>query len=489
MSTVTHQHASPGRVPELFLTLIATAIGLGAYFLVFLGTDGALPENWVTVAGGFAGAAIVIHLLIRGFAPYADPVLFPSVLALNGIGLAMIKRIDIALGADHFSSQALYTVAGMLLAVVTIVLIRDHRVLRRFTYTALIASIVLILLPLVPGLGREVYGARIWILVAGFSFQPAELAKILLAIFFAGYLVVNRDNLALAGPKFLGLQLPRLRHLAPIMSAWAVCLAVLVFQKDLGTSLLFFGLFVSMLYIATDRLSWMIIGGILAIGGIGVVVSAFPHVTARFNVWLNAMDPEVYNAQYGSYQVVQGQFGMASGGLTGTGLGNGYPTIVPQANSDFIIASLGEEIGMVGVFAILSLYAVIAIRGLRTAAYVRDGFGKLLAAGLSFTIAMQVFIVVGGVTRLIPLTGLTLPFLALGGSSLLCNWIIIGLLLRISDAARKPQVRTSEPLPPAWEDVHSPDSPEEPDDDTGRSWSTDDDNGDGTGRHETVVVR
>lgn len=475
MTTVTHQHAHPGRLPEFFLTILASLIGAAAYLLVFLGVDGALPENTITMTGGLVIIGLIAHILIRWAAPYADPVLFPSALALNGIGLAMIQRIDMATDGSRHGGQLIYMAVGIALVAVVLFAIRDHRLLRRFTYTAFIVAVVLILLPLIPGLGVEIYGARIWISIAGFSFQPAELAKIMLAIFFAGYLVVNRDNLALAGPKFLGLQLPRLRHLAPILLAWAVCLAVLVLQKDLGTSLLFFGLFVSMLYIATDRLSWMIIGGVLALAGIAAVISVFPHVTARFNVWLNAMDPEVYNAQYGSYQVVQGQFGMASGGLLGTGLGGGFPAIVPQANSDFIIASLGEELGMVGVFGILALYAVLSIRGLRTAAYVRDGFGKLLASGLSFTIALQVFVVVGGVTRLIPLTGLTLPFLALGGSSLLCNWIVIGLLLRISDSARRPQVRSSEPLPAAW-DFDDPDDDDEADNDAD------------TNRQETVVV-
>lgn len=451
MATVTHLAAHPGRLPEFFLTILSAVIGLGAYSLVHLGANGEMPGNIMVVSAIFGGTALLVHLLIRWAAPYADPVIFPSAMALNGLGLAMIERIDIATGGSQVTSQAIFTPLGMVLAALVVIALRDHRVLRKFTYTSLIVSAVLLVLPLIPGLGREIYGARIWISIAGYSFQPAELAKIFLAIFFAGYLVVNRDNLALAGPKFLKIQFPQLRHFAPILLAWAICLAVLIFQKDLGTSILFFGLFVSMLYVATDRLSWIVIGGLLALGGGFVVFQLFPHVTARFNVWLNAMDPEVYDAAFGSYQVVQGNFGMAHGGLFGTGLGQGYPGIVPQANSDFIIASIGEELGMAGVFAILALYLIIVIRGLRSAAYVRDGFGKLLAAGLSFTIALQVFVVVGGVTRLIPLTGLTLPLIALGGSSLLCNWIVIGLLLRISDAARRPQVRSSEPLPPAWD--------------------------------------
>lgn len=443
MTTVTHQHASPGRLPELALSIIGVGLGL----MVYVMACGEVPETFTRTAAVFAGAAFVGHLLLRFAAPYADPVLYPTVLVLNGIGLSVIHRLD----SDGAARQSLYALLGLVLCIVILFALQDHRTLRRFTYTSLIAGIVLLLLPLVPGLGREINGSRIWIGLGGFNFQPAELAKIMLSIFFAGYLVVNRDNLALAGRKILGLQLPRLRHFAPLMLAWLACLAVLISQKDLGTSLLFFGLFVSMLYVATDRLSWMIIGSVLAAAGGTAVVKLFPHVMARFHVWLHAMDPEVYEAPHGSYQVVQAHFGMASGGLLGTGLGEGNPGGVPQADSDFIISSIGEELGMATVFAILCLYLVLVIRGLRTASYVRDGFGKLLAAGLSFTIALQVFVVVGGVTRLIPLTGLTLPFLARGGSSLLCNWIVLALLLRISNAARRPHGATAEPLPPAWE--------------------------------------
>lgn len=448
MAVVTQQRAHPGRLPEFFLTIFALAIGLGAYVLAHMGMNsGALPTSLPPVLLIMGAAAVVAHVVIRMVAPYADPVLLPTALALNGIGLAMISRIDGARDWNFAASQGIFTLLGLAAAAVTIIVLRDHRMLRRVTWTSLLAAVILLLLPLVPGLGREIYGARIWIAIGSYSFQPAELAKILFAVFFAGYLVVNRDNLALAGPRFLGIQLPRLRHLAPILVAWAACLAVLVLEKDFGTSLLFFGLFVAMLYVATERLSWIIIGGLLALAGGFAVVQMFPHVMARFTVWLHAMDPAVYDAQYGSYQVVQAHFGMASGGLFGSGLGRGYPDIVPQANSDFIIASLGEELGLAGLLAILCLYLVLVIRGLRTAVYLRDGFGKLLATGLSFTIAMQCFVVVGGVTRLIPLTGLTMPFLALGGSSLVCNWIVVGILLRMSDAARRPHVRSSEPLP------------------------------------------
>ena len=297
-----------------------------------------------------------------------------------------------------------------------------------------------------PGLGKAAYGARIWISLGGFSFQPAELAKIFFAIFFAAYLAQERDNLSLAGPKILGMRLPKMRHVMPILLAWGLSMGVLALEKDFGTALLFFGLFVALLYVATERVSWLVIGGTLAAVGIFAIVQMVPHIQARFVVWQHALDPDVYDAQYGSYQLVQGLFGMASGGLFGTGFGEGYPTKSFAANSDFIVASFGEEIGLTGLLALLCIYLIIVIRGIRTAIHLRDGFGKLLATGLSFTIALQCFVVVGGVTRLIPLTGLAMPFLAHGGSALLTNWIIIGLLLRMSDASRRPA--NTDPLPP-----------------------------------------
>ncbi|PFG39764.1 cell elongation-specific peptidoglycan biosynthesis regulator RodA [Georgenia soli] len=453
MAIVTQQRARTGRGAELALLGLALVLVVGAYAQVSLAVSGELPANLATRAGGLALLALAAHMLVRWKAPYADPVLLPIVVALNGIGLTMIYRIDLAMtarGGDGGDAdrQLMWTLVGVVAAVAVLWFLRDHRVLRRYTYTAMVVGLVLLVLPLVPGLGVSINGARIWISLLGMSFQPAELGKIVLAVFFAGYLVTNRDTLALAGPKVLGLQLPRARDLGPILLAWGVSLAVLVLERDLGTSLLFFGLFVAMLYVATERLSWVLIGLALFAGGAVTAAALFPHVGARFDVWLHALEPEIYNrSPGGSGQVVQGLFGMASGGLTGTGWGYGYPQLVPYANSDFIVASLGEELGLTGMLAILLLYLVLAQRGMRAAIGVRDGFGKLLASGLAFVLAFQVFVVVGGVTRLIPLTGLTTPFLALGGSSLVSNWIIVALLLRISDAARRPAPPAPEPAP------------------------------------------
>lgn len=444
MATVQAHRVRAGRGTELGLLLLALVIGIASYALVGLGATDELPADVLGYGAGMTGLALLVHLVVRWRAPYADPVIVPVVVALNGVGLAMIYRIDLAREARGMTQmfagkQLAWSAISVVLACLVLILLRDHRTLRRYTYTAMVAGLVLVALPLVPGLGTTINGARIWVRALGFSLQPAELAKIALAIFFAGYLVTHRDTLALAGPKILGLQLPRLRDLGPILVVWGASIAVLVFERDLGTSLLLFGLFVAMLYVATERLSWIVIGLLLFAGGVVLAASTFGHVAARFDVWLHALDPSVFDrSPGGSGQLVRGLFGLASGGLFGTGWGQGRPDLVPFAESDFIVASLGEELGLTGLMALLALYLVLCQRGIRTAIGVRDGFGKLLAAGLAFVIAFQCFVVVGGITRIIPLTGLTTPFLAYGGSSLLANWVVVALLLRISDDARRP---------------------------------------------------
>ena len=430
------------RLAELGLLILAIVVATSSYALVGLGVEGTIPANVYGYAAWLAVLGIAIHIVVWIKAKYADPVLVPIAVLLNGLGLAMIYRVD--LGRDEYlgsgMTQLIWTSLGVVLAGLIVIFLKDHRLLRRYTYISGMAGLVLLLLPLVPGLGSEHYGARIWIKVPLFgSFQPGEVSKILLTIFFAGYLVSYKDQLVAAGKKFLGIQWPRLRDLGPIVTAWVASVGVLVFERDLGTSLLFFGLFVAMLYVATSKASWIILGlGFFAAGAV-LASLYFTHVQQRIDGWLNALTPEVYNKEVGgSYQLVQGLFGMSNGGLIGTGLGEGRPNMVPFAESDFIYAAFGEEIGLAGLFVILLCYLFIFQRGIRTAQQLRDGFGTLLATGLSFTIALQVFVVVGGVTRLIPLTGLTTPFLAQGGSSLIANWMIIGLLLRISDNARRP---------------------------------------------------
>ncbi len=418
---------------ELALLVMALAIGVSAYALVGLGTEDKVPSDIVEYGGGLVVLALACHLVVRFRAPYADPVILPCVVALNGIGLAMIHRIDIARLAQNPDShtyanqQLIWTTISVIGFVVTMIVVRDHRVLQGFTYTMGFAGIALLLLPLVPGLGVDINGARIWIRLGGLSFQPGEVAKICLAIFFAGYLVVKREALALAGRRFLGIDLPRGRDLGPIVLMWVISLGILVFEDDLGSSLLFFGLFVMLLYVATERPSWLVVGGVLFVAGASISYLAIPHVRARVEGWLHPFsNPDAY------YQIgpgpVQAWPGAAS---SAAAWGQGSPQLTPLAWSDFIGTSLGEELGLTGLMAIIVIYALIVERGLRTALLCRDPFGKLLAVGLSMAFALQVFVVIGGVTRLIPLTGLTTPFLSYGGSALLANWAIVALLLRI----------------------------------------------------------
>ena len=427
------------RGAELFLLLLALVVGVGSYALVGIGVSGEVPADLVPYGGGFVLLTVLCHVVVRWRAPYADPVILPAVVALNGIGLAMIHRIDLArLDADGDAAtfatpQLMWTALSVAGFVLTLLVIRDHRRLQAFTYTMGLAGIVLLLLPLVPGIGVYVNGARIWIRLAGFSFQPGEIAKICLALFFAGYLVVKRDALALAGRRFLGIDLPRGRDLGPILLMWLISLAVLVFQHDLGSSLLFFGLFVVLLYVATERASWLVVGAALFAAGAYTGYLVFGHVQTRVQGWLDPFsDPDRY------YQIIQGQYGLAWGGILGRGWGQGDPQLTPYSWSDFIGTSLGEELGLTGLMAIIVVYGMVVERAFRTALVCRDPFGKLLSVGLGVAIALQVFVVLGGVTKLIPLTGLTTPFLSYGGSSLVANWIIVALLLRISDHARRP---------------------------------------------------
>ena len=440
------------RGAELFLLLLALVVGIGAYAAVGIGVQGEVPADIVGYGGWLAALVIAAHITVRIVAPYADPVLLPLVAALNGLGLAVIHRLDLAKGDATFARQQLtWMTLGVILFIATLVLLRDHRVLQRFTYTSGLAAIVLLILPMVPGVGREINGARIWISVGPFSLQPGELAKVLLVVTFAGYLVLHRDALALAGRRLLLIDLPRGRDLGPILVTWVVSLGVLVLQKDLGSSLLFFGLFLVMLYVATERPGWLVVGGLMFFAGAFVASTIFTHVRTRLNLW---SDPFAYYGEGTSdqgRQLVESMFGMAWGGLIGRGFGEGSPWRISYAESDFIMAAIGEELGPTGVLAVLLMFGLIVERALRAALISRDGFGKLLATGLAAVFALQVFVVIGGVTRLIPLTGLTTPFLSYGGSSLVANWVIIALLLRISDQARRP-------VPDLSEDAGSPDA-------------------------------
>jgi cell division protein FtsW (lipid II flippase) len=436
------------RGTELTLVLFAVVLTLVAFTSVSAAYTDALPSGLLEDGIGFAALVVAAHIAVRRLAPYADPVLLPAAVALNGLGLVLIHRLDLAYASRAHASklpaptaaaplQLVWTVIGIVGFVAVLALVRDHRRLQSLTYTAMAVGLGLLVLPaLLPASHSTVNGARIWIRFGSFSFQPGEIAKLALEVFFAGYLVRKRDVLALAGRRVIGLTLPRARDLGPVLLAWLASLLILTRESDLGSSLLFFGIFVSMLYIATGRRSWVLIGLVLFVAGSFAANRYVPHVHERVEVWLHPLSPALITNQ--SYQLAQGLFGQATGGIFGTGLGQGRPDIVPYANTDFIASTIGEELGLAGLMAVLTIYLLIVMRGLRAAIRTRDDFGKLLGAGLAFGFALQVFVQVGGVTRLIPLTGLTLPFLSYGGSSLISNWILLALLLRISDASRRP---------------------------------------------------
>jgi cell division protein FtsW (lipid II flippase) len=430
---------------ELLLLVLAWLVGLAALILASYGVrDGITGEVW-PIAGVSGAALLGVHVAVRRLAPYADPIMLPAAAALNLLGIAMIFRMDL-FRADEAASagdpppsfsamqQSIWLLIGAVACVGVLVLVHDHRNLRRYTYIWGLVSVILLLLPLVPGLGMEIRGARLWIQIGSFTFQPAELAKVTLTIFFASYLVQTREQLALIRHKVLGLGIPRGRDLGPILVVWLMAMAIMGLQTDLGTAVMFFGLFVGLLYVATGRRSWVVLGLILIAVGAVFAYRAFGHVQVRFEVWRHPFD---YAADEG-YQIVQAMYGFASGGMTGTGWGGGYPNLVPFADSDFIFAALGEELGLVGDFAVVVLFAILIERFLRTAVAGRDAFGTLVSAGFAIILGLQTFLVMGGVTKLIPHTGLTTPFMSAGGSSLLANWILLGIMLRISTGVRAP---------------------------------------------------
>ena len=385
-------------------------------------------------------SAWILHYVLRKYVLNADGLLLPLAFLLNGLGIAMIYRLDLAEitrgGQDLFAERQVWlSCFAMLIAAIVVRLVRNPLVLRRFPYLAGAAAVVLLLLPAAPVIGRTFNGATLWVAIGDLSFQPGEIAKILLAIFFAGYLVSRKGPLSEIGSRVLGMKIPSAKDLGPILLFWVASIAVLVIQRDLGTSILYFGLFLVMIYTATGRGFYVGIGLVMMVTGALVASRLFGYVGARFDSWLAPFATENYTAPGGSYQLVQGLFGMAHGDVIGAGLGSGFPQLIPLAESDFIFAALGEELGLAGIFAILAIYLLIVYRGLRIANTHQDEFSKLLALGLSFVLGLQVFIVAGGVMGLLPLTGLTTPFLAAGGSALLANWSIIALLLVLSDSS------------------------------------------------------
>ncbi|MEV6599070.1 FtsW/RodA/SpoVE family cell cycle protein [Actinoplanes sp. NPDC051346] len=399
-----------------------------------------------------------LHFVVRFTAVHADPVLIPAVALINGLGVAFLRRMDIeqaiarklpipGIFSGTGGKQLMWTLLALILAAGLLLIIRDHKVVSRYAYTLGLVGIVLVMLPaILPASISEINGARLWIRIGSFSIQPGEFAKLALVSFFAYYLVRKREVLSLASRRFLGIDFPRGRDLGPVVTVWLLSLLVLVFEKDLGTALLYFGLFVVTLYVATERASWLIIGLLMFFGGVYVayllgesVGGPFLNFYDRASVWLDPFAKEFYEREFGgSFQLVQGLLGLGTGGMFGSGPGAGSPWLVPEVRTDFIFAGLGEEIGLFGLSALLVCYLLLVERGLRAALGVRDSFGKLVAGGLAFTLGLQVFVILGGITGLIPLTGQTTPFLSAGGSSLMANWLLVAMLLRISDAGRKP---------------------------------------------------
>ena len=444
--TLGRYRVSTRRSAELALLIGAWLIGVLAWILVDTATGASSLGGWTSLIS--AGLLLlVVHGVVRWQAPYADPLLLPSVAALNMLGLAMIHRLDAASAQRAASNgspvptpdvyaQLTWMLIGLVAFMIVLSVVSDHRRLQRITFISGFAGIILLFLPLLPFIGNTVNGARLWINFLGFTFQPGELAKVALTIFFAGFLVGRRHSLALVHTKVFGIGVPRAKDVGPLLVVWLAALLVLILERDLGTSLLLFGLFIVMLYVATGRRSWVIIGGLLLTIGGALAYAAFSHVQTRFNVWLHPFN----DPQGEGFQIVQSLYGLANGGIFGTGWGQGYPQLVPFAKTDFITSALGEELGLMGLIAIFLLFAIVVERGARAAVATRDPFGNLLAVGLTTVLGLQTFIVVGGVTRLVPLTGLTTPFLSYGGSSLVANYIIVALLIRISNAARAPEL-------------------------------------------------
>lgn len=415
----------PRRTTELTLILVGAIFTTGAYVLASLGRFASIPANVGPFLGIILGLFFAAHIATRMLAPRADSLLLALAGLLNGMGYVFIARLD----DDLAAAQSTWTFLGIAAYVGTLVVVRETRMLERYRYTFLLGGLILLLLPLVPGFGRTVNGARIWVSAGPISFQPGEFAKIALAIFFAGYLVAKRELLRGATIKVGPLELPDPKHLAPVIAAWGVSIVVMVAERDLGTSLLFFLLFIVVLWVATERISYLATGLVMFMVGATAAWTQFDHVQVRIDAWL---DPWAdFNG--GGYQVIQAAFSIANGGITGAGPGLGDPKRVPLAETDFIFATISEELGLLGATAVLMTYVLMIGSGLRTAIRAERTFAKLLAVGLTTLLGFQAFIIVAGVIRLLPLTGVTLPFVSYGGSSLLANYVLLALLMRISD--------------------------------------------------------
>ena len=425
------------RSRELLLLLFTT--GLLALMLFGLETSQGrtLSTEMLYIIGGFMGVYAIAHVAIAFLAPHADQVMLPVVALLNAVGLVVIYRLDLAERPGYgplAERQMLWSLVGVGLMVLTLIVIRDHKSLSRYSYLLGLVGLILLALPLVWPQPPGYEEARIWLWLGPFSIQPGEFSKILLLIFFAQLLAQKRALFTVAGKRFLGMTFPRLRDLAPILMVWAIAILIMGISNDFGPALLLFATVLGMVYFATGRASWLFIGvGLVAVGGYAVyqVSSKIQERVANF------IDPFADFDGIGN-QPANALIGLSWGGITGTGLGYGHPELVPVAHSDYILAAIGEELGFVGIAAVLCLFAVFITRGFRTAMQARDSYGKLLASGLALTIVIQIFVVAGGVSAMMPMTGLTTPFMSAGGSSVMANYILLGLLLRISNSANRP---------------------------------------------------
>lgn len=419
------------RNTELRLGLFSVGITAFGYVLVQLPDKSDIPADLWFFVSIFVGLYVVAHMAVRQFAPYSDPSLLPLAAFLNGIGFVTISRLD----PDLARTQVGWMAAGVGAFVTTLLVVRRVRTLERFRYSFLLLGLLALLLPLIPGIGKTINGARLWVGIGPINFQPGEAAKVLLVIFFAAYLVDKRELLA-TGTRRLGrLVLPDPKYLGPLLLCWAVSILVMVQQKDLGSSLLFFAVFAAMLYAATERAAYLLAGLVLFVGGAGIAYNLFDHVRDRVSTWI---DPWVV-AQGKGFQVVQSWFAFGTGGFSGTGFGRGNPQLIPNAPTDFVFSAIGEELGLIGTVAVIAAILLFIGSGFRIALQADRPFPKLFAAGLTTIIGVQTFVIIGGVTRVIPLTGITLPFISYGGSSLVANFVILGLLLRISDENARAQ--------------------------------------------------
>lgn len=432
---------------ELSLLILALIVGGSAFALIALARKpietAVIAPYIVVLAGCYIGA----HIAVRRFAPAADPLILPLAAIINAIGVASVYRLsEYKAWKDVGAAQLTWTIVGVGFFVATLLLVKDATVLARFKYILGFTGVGLMLLPLVPGLGREINGAQLWVRIGAMNFQPGELAKLCLVGFFAGYLAERKELLSIATRRVLGVHVPDLKHFGPLLVMWGLSLAVMFYLKDLGSSLLFFSIFIAMIYMATARMVYVVTG--LGLFGIGSFLGyqTFSHVQARVATWLDVFNPRFVQDE--SFQLARSLFALSAGGLFGTGLGQGRPDLVPEAHTDFIFSVVGHELGLLGASAVLLCFLMLVGRGFRAALAQRNDFLQLLAAGLTAILGIQTFIILAGVTRLLPLTGITLPFMSYGGSSLLSNFILIALLVRISHQAAdaRPAEHTAEIL-------------------------------------------